>query len=213
MWLHFTMTEHDIPTKEEIEAFVDYSCINILSQNEYGKWVETEKKKKQDWAVEMHNRLKNVNNFLFTWKSHIELIGKREVGGLSNICSHIQYSMPISRSQSKIVINNCCLTMFKARPCFEIYSTRSPDEVFYVHHSLMEHCQGMWTLFHMNNVFTCAVHIFSQKVDTSNLSSVCKEFEASETKKTLVEFLQIVFRQIVDIFTKDNLFQPFLAVS
>ena len=203
-----TMTVQCTPEKKKIASWVVYKCVNIITENEYSRYVEAERDNKRAWAVEMLKSVEEVKGFILYWCRHMDLVAKRDNSGISRVCKIVQNSLPISKSHAVFTLQDCVLTGMKARPCFEIISNRDPSTSIHVHHSTLEKCQSLWAISNSEQILGFSMRLFSEKFETKNLSEMCENLDQSETKETLVDFFHYAFKQVYLTFREENLFQP-----
>lgn len=202
------MKSPDIPNHSDCSAWVSFQGINLISNEEYKAYVKQCEENKEDWAVQLLSGVQRVNDFVAFWKAHIDLVGKRENGGLSKVCLQIPNALAITKEHCSFTLQNCCVSSMRARPCFEIVSTRFANECIYVHHSLLQRCQFLWALYHLPSILSTFVQSFQRSVTTTNLSGMCSEFSSSTEKKSLCDFMVLVMEGVHAIFNDENFFQP-----
>ena len=198
-----------VPLEKDISHFIDYKSFDILSEKQYASYVQREADKRKEWAVEMLESVERVSSFWTFWTTHVDLVSRREIGGLCMLCRNIQNSPPLSRSHSKLFLSDCVVTRLKKRPCFALTSTRFCENDIFVHHSLFSRCQSLWSLLHLETLLAALVQTFVENSLDMKLSETCSAFQKSSEKQKLLKYLQIVAEHVVTIFTSDNLFQNY----
>ena len=195
------------PDREKVASWILYKCINIISENEYMLFVQSERDNKSAWAIKMLNDVEEVKEYVLFWIRHMDLVAKRDNSGISRVCKQLQNSLPISKKHCVFSLQDCALTGMRARPCFEIISSRDSFTPMHVHHSALEKCQSLWSLNNLDQMLAFSMRMFSERLDFGNLQEVCTELEKSELKHTLVDYFNIVFDHVHSIFRKENMFQ------
>ena len=203
-----TMKTPPVPTPETCDAWVSYSGINILSGNDYSAFVRERAGQGEAWATDMLGGTDAVDAFLKFWGAHMELVGKRQNGGLSKVCAQIQHAMPITREHATFTLQDCCVSSMRCRPCFEIGSVRFANESIFVHHSLLPSCQCLWAVYHTRTVLNAIVDAFQQSLQSTNLLQICQDFAACPARQEFAQFLALAARRVHGVFTEDNFFQP-----
>lgn len=195
------------PESNAINSWFVFKCVNIISDREYARFVNDAAGKGVGWAQNMLSDTEAVENYIASWCKHMDLVAKRENSGISKVCKNIQGSLPIAKKHCVFTLQDCVLTGMKGRPCFEIISSKDSSSAIHVHHSALEKCQALWALYNKEDILASSMKSFSEGIESKNLAHVCNELNRSELKATLIDYFDIVFNQIKDIFQKENLFQ------
>lgn len=195
------------PSNQEIRDFVFYKCMNILSDSDYDAWVNQRVKEKCSQHTRIYNNVKLVEGFVCYWKNYIELMGKREIGGISVLCKNIQFIPAITTENLCFNLDECCITRLKKRPCFDIMSSRSGEVIIKCHHSLVQTCQCIWSLYHVNTLLNAYVQIFRESIQGGSLLDIAVKFQASERYSEVCTFLEYAFRRVDETFVRDNNFR------
>jgi hypothetical protein len=192
------------PCAQEVSLYVVFKGIHIISDGSYNSFVQQQASKQEPWACAMNNAVDKVEAFISFWRQHIDLVSKRELSGMARLCRNVQSSNPICKKNFKLSIENCGITKLQSRPCFEMKHTRSGEQSLWVHHSLFSSCQSLWAMVHTQSILSCLIAKFLEKLQSTTLSDICTEFENSECKMQLCEYLNIVFDDVNTIFTQDQ---------
>lgn len=195
------------PESRAINSWFVLKCVNIISDREYARFVNDAAGRGVEWAQTMLSDTEAVETYIASWCKHMDLVAKRENSGMSKVCRNIQSSLPIAKKHCVFTLQDCVLTGMKSRPCFEIISSKDSSAAIHVHHSALEKCQVLWTLYNKEDILVSSMKTFSDGIESKNLAQVCNALNQSELKATLIEYFNIVFNQIKEIFEKENLFQ------
>lgn len=192
------------PCTEDVSLYVVFKSIHIISDGSYSSFVQQEASQQKAWACTMNSAVQKVEGFITFWRQHIDLVSKRELGGMASLCRNVQSAIPICKKNFQFAIENCGITKLQSRPCFEMKNGRSGEQNLWVHHSLFSSCQSLWAMVHTQSIFSASIAKFLESFQTTTLSDICAKFEASECKKQLCEYLSIVFEDVNTIFTQDQ---------
>lgn len=192
------------PLPRTISAFVDHICIGIISNKAYVGWVRQQAEEGLQWAVDMQHDMLMVQDYIDFWKQHIEVSGRLESGGMSVLCSIIENALPISVKHISYTVQDCAVTGQRGRPCFVIVSSKPIHPSIFVHHSLLQCCQTLWLITHLDHVFKHVIKKFCVSVKEVNLGKICTDFNASVQRTTLINAMAFVLRDVSVIFTEDN---------
>jgi hypothetical protein len=203
------MQTPSIPTKEKVESYVLFRCINILSDDQYARYVVTESKNGLPWATDMIAHTNEIQQFFDFWTGYMDLMAKRNNTGISKLCSQLQHALPIAREYSKFALEDCAVTRLRSRPCFEILSNKDNVSSITAHHSILTRCQSLWVMYHVDQILGHSMQKLSEELESKTLMDVCSELRGSEIQKTLVQYLLFVFDQVHSVFTEENCMQHY----
>ena len=71
-------------------------------------------------------------------------------------------------------------------------------------HSLLQCCQTLWLVAHLDQIFKHVIKVFYLNVKEANLGKICTDFNASAERTTLINALAFGLRDVNVIFTQDN---------
>lgn len=139
---------------------------------------------------------------------YILQVSRRKYGGISMLCQIMPNALPIAREYTSFSVNDCVVTGIQQRPCFEIMSGKHGDTCSFVHHSLIQCCQSIWTILHLVDVLACTISIFKNQHSENTLSTLTELFDACAQRKQVVDYLAFVMGDVETIFSEDNIIQP-----
>lgn len=194
------------PSREDVAAFVDLTCINSLSSGSYSTWVAAEADAKHEWAIAMLRGVSVVEHTMKAWIDHMELVSNRRSGGLSVLCSIIPVALPIAKKYTVHAVHDCAVTGQRGRPCFEIVSLRTSQSNIYVHRGLLDSCQTLWAVQNYALVVRTKMMRFSARVHETQLDKICSAFDVSPERTCMLDYLEFIGRDVQRIFMSDNCF-------
>jgi len=198
---------HEVPpSRSDVAAFVDLTCINTISSGSYSTWVASEATAKKEWAVAMLQGVNRVEANMKAWVEHMDLVSSRRSGGLSVLCSIIPQSLPLAKKFTVHAVRDCAVTGQKGRPCFEISSLRLSQANIFVHHGLLDACQTLWAVQNYALVLRTMMLRFSGRVEETKLDKICAAFEESPERTLMLDYLEFLGGDVQNIFTRDNCF-------
>jgi len=188
------------PATAALEAYVDHSCRNAISGKGYSPWVAAQAEAGEAWALQMLAGVRDVDAYFEYWSVHIEMLARRKGGGMSVLCQTIDGAVPIARRHVVHLVQDCCVTGQRGRPCFEISSQPS----IYVHHTLLQSAQSLWAVKNHGLVMRHIVRGFCASSTEHTLAQISAAFDASRQRTTILAWLAFVSRDVRSVFVDDN---------
>lgn len=194
------------PNIQCIELFVDWVSRDIISNHSYHVWVDERAQKKEEWAKDMNTAVDRVKSFIVFWCNYIDIISRRRNGGMSDLCKILHTALPVSRSSMSLMIQKCAVTRQNNRPCFEVVSTKPLETPIFIHHSLCNVYQTMWSLRNINEIINHSLQVFQRNNTDKTLNEICTSYDKDPERTKLISYIDFICNDIVVILTQDNVF-------
>lgn len=193
-------------TSIQVSEYIKFVCFDKISEKSYHTWVETEASKNLTWARDMLKTVQMCQEHIKNWCDCIDMVARRNTNGLSQFCTNLHCTYPMSKKLSTMVIQNCSITGQQKRPCFEVMLSKHNIKTQFVHHSLIESLQTIWSIRNIDNIVNYTISRFKIISNEDTLSAVCLSFENSPEYDRLTRYIFFIFNDIRRIFNEDNNF-------
>ena len=195
-----------VPTRAQIEAYIDTNIFDIFCDGMYSTHVQQCAENQNAQALEQLAGVAAVEQYVAEWCENMHIIARRMDCGLSRLCSVLTTAEPIVRKKASFFVSTCTVTGAVGRPCFNIYVHKQSTPPLPVHHSLLQACQMLWTLLHHKQTFAvCAEHV-QQQAPENKLGQLCEEWKAQDLRATLARYFHLVCTEVQLILRSDNNF-------
>ena len=195
------------PDIEAVSTFVDYLAIEVLSQRSYRAWVKAQADANVPWAIQMHAHVDIVTTFINFWCDYMDIVSRRRNSGISDVCKILPTSLPVSKENMNLKLENCCITNQKNRPCFEVVSVKTLETPIYIHHSILSIYQTLWSIRNINELINYSIQNFQNMNNDTTLNDICNSFRNdSPEREKLISYIDYILGDIIKIFTENNSF-------
>ena len=195
----------ETPNIQECQHYVDYHCIQIISNKIYHAWVDSQCDDEMQWAIDMLKSVKIACDFVSFYVDYTEVVARKESGGISNLCRVIGNALPITSDYNRNTLSICEISGLRNRPCFQIVTGKHTERGLNVHHSLVRCCQSLWSLTHINDMLLYLVASFrTQHLTEHSLTDLISLFEKSTERKKIVDYLCFAFIDVEKLYRCDN---------